>query len=371
MEQHEKRIKNTQQRLPNNDLDAIFITSNSNIFYISGLSEFPLNERDCRILITKKNAYLFTDFRYAQIVTLKAPFLRLIEISHNTSLTQALEEIIKIEGLSTIGVEAASLTVFEHSALTTNFPAQNFISVENFIEQLRTLKDSYELTQLKNACQLTDKTFEFIVRHVKSGVTEKNLAWEIEKFIKDHNGEIAFPSIVAFGTYAAIPHHSPTDKSLSPQDEIVLLDFGSKMNGYSSDMTRTFFVKNPSSRINGAYNSLLKIQKEAIKNLGEYKKKDFTTSSLHKEVDRALQDLGYPPVPHALGHGVGIDVHESPILSAYSESSLEKSMVVTIEPGIYIPGEFGMRIEDTVVLNKTAEPLTRAPKEFFVLPLTS
>lgn len=364
------RIQSSTKILQNEELDALFVTANSNIFYLSGLSEFPPNERDCRILITKKNAYLFTDFRYAEAVTQKAPFLTLVEISYNNSLIQALDKIIKKEKLQNIGIEGGSLTVNEHAALSTNFPSQDFKPVENLIEQLRTLKDDPELKLLEKACQLTDAAFDFIVRHVKSGVSEKKLAWEIEKYIKEHTCETAFPSIVAFGAHAAIPHHSPTDKILSARDEIVLLDFGAKIDGYASDMTRTFFVKNPAQETKDAYTALLEIQKDAIKHLGEYKKNNFVTSSLHKNVDLALKELGYPPVPHALGHGVGIDVHEAPILSAYSETTIGPNMVVTIEPGIYIPGKFGMRIEDTVVLNESAQPLTRSRKDFFVLPLT-
>lgn len=371
MNTFEERIKKSAKLLDQDQLDGLFITSNSNIFYLTGLSEFPQNERDCRILVTSKNIYLFTDFRYAETVTKKAPFLTLIEISYNNSLIASLEKIITKEHLQTIGIEGDSLTVTEYTSLTSNFPSQNFKPAENLIEQLRMFKDGHELDLLRKACNLTDDTFEYIVRHVKSGVSEKNLAWEIEKYIREQGGEVAFPSIVAFGSHTTIPHHSPTNKILSPNDEIVLLDFGAKMDGYSSDMTRTFFVKNPTNTVRDAYTSLLEIQKDAIKKLGEYNNKNFQISNLHKNVDLALQQIGYPPVPHALGHGVGIDVHESPILSAYSEDDLKKNMVVTVEPGIYIPGKFGMRIEDTVVLKDSAETLTRAPKEFFVLPLTS
>jgi Xaa-Pro aminopeptidase len=367
---YKKRIQNLQNLLDSDDLDAVLITNNSNIFYLSGLSEFPIEERDGRILITKKHAYILTDFRYTEAVLHKAPHLELLEISYINSLVQAFGQVVSKDRLKTIGIEGDSITVNELSTFTSSFSGQNFKPVEKIIGQLRMQKDPEELSSIKKACELTDKAFDFIVRHVKSGVAEKELAWEIEKYIKEKGGTLAFPSIVAFGAHAAIPHHSPTDQKLSKSEQSILFDMGAKVDGYASDMTRTIFLKTPAQNVSDAYSTVLKIQTQAIKEVGNYKDPNFETSSVANNVNAALQEKGYPPVPHGLGHGVGIDVHESPMLSPASENPLHENMVVTVEPGIYIPGEFGIRIEDTIALGDKAVPLTKSPKSLTVIPLT-
>lgn len=369
MDIFKKRIQNAQERLNQDEIDAIIITNNSNIFYLSGLTEFPSEERDARIVITKKSAYILTDFRYTEAVLHKAPHLELIEISYNNSLVQAITSILSSQP-QIIGIESNSLTVNELSTLTSNFSNKTFKPIGKFIEELRMKKDQEEITAIQKACHLTDQVFDFIVRHVKSGVTEKELAWEIEKYIKEHNGTLSFPSIVAFGEHSAIPHHSPTDKKLSTSENIVLFDMGSKVDSYCSDMTRTFFINSPSSKTEKAYTTLLGIQKNAIDDIGNYKDQHFATQNVAINVNNTLVKNGYSEVPHGLGHGVGIDVHESPILSPFSDNPLYEGMVLTIEPGIYIPGKFGIRIEDTIALDNNALQLTNSPKEIMVHHLT-
>jgi len=369
MQTHQSRIKRAQELLVANKIDALLVTNQPNIFYLTGISEFPENERDCRILITRTNTYLFTDFRYKEAVITKASFTELVEISHSSSFTKGLQTILQNENITIVGIEGNSLSVLELDHLEENLKSQKFISIDKNIESLRSIKDQEEIKNIQRACDLTDQAFEYIVRHIKSGVSETEIAWEIEKFIKERDGELAFPSIVAFGPHAAIPHHSPLDSLLSSSSETVLLDMGAKVNGYSSDMTRCFFVKSPSLPLQKAYEDLLLVQTEAIEELGTYNSPKFEASLIQKNADVKLKKSDYPPIPHGIGHGVGINVHEVPTLSGLNNNKLTKNMIVTVEPGIYIPGKFGFRIEDTVLLGDSAQSLTRSPKELLVLSL--
>lgn len=369
MQIHQNRIKNAQELLTINEIDALLVTNQPNIFYLTGISEFPENERDCRILITPTNTYLFTDFRYKEAVIKKAPFAELVEITHSSSFIQVIKAILHKEKIRIVGFEGYSLTVGELDNLEKNLKSQKFTSIDKNIESLRTTKDPEEIKNIQRACQLTDQVFDYIVRHIKSGVTEKEIAWKIEKFIKDHDGELAFPSIVAFGPHAATPHRSPDNTILSSSSETVLLDMGAKVDGYSSDMTRCFFVQTPSSTLQRAYKDLLLVQTEALEELGTYNAPNFEASQIQKDADAKLIKHGYPPIPHGIGHGVGINVHEAPTLSGLNNNKIEKNMVVTVEPGIYIPGKFGFRIEDTVLLGNNVQSLTQSPKELLVLSL--
>lgn len=369
MQTHQSRITRTQELLIANKIDALLVTNQPNIFYLTGISEFPENERDCKILVTKGALYLFTDFRYKETVITKAPFAELVEVSHSSSFIKGFETILQKEKITIVGIEGNSLYVLELGHLEKNLKSQKFISINKNIESLRSIKDQEEIKNIQRACDLTDQALEYIVRHIKSGVSEKEIAWEIEKFIKEHDGELAFPSIVAFGSHGAIPHHSPTTSTLSSSSQILLLDMGAKVNGYSSDMTRCFFVKSPSSTLQKAYEDLLLIQTEAIEELGTYSSPKFEASLIQKNADAKLKKNGYSPIPHGIGHGVGINVHEAPTLSGLNNNKLTKNMIVTVEPGIYIPQEFGFRIEDTVLLGDTVQCLTRSPKKLSVLSL--
>ncbi|MDP3733126.1 MAG: M24 family metallopeptidase, partial [Candidatus Daviesbacteria bacterium] len=199
-----------------------------------------------------------------------------------------------------------------------------------------------------------DLAFDFILKKIQSGITEKEIAKELENFIKYKGAVISFPSIVAFGKNSSVPHHQTGDKRLTINDKLILLDFGVKINGYCSDMTRTIFFGKPSGKQRKIYETVLEAQKRAVDFVNKQIKNGKIIKA--KEVDQVAREYikskGFFDIPHSLGHGIGLEVHEHPNLSPKSKDILKEGMVFSIEPGIYIQGEGGVRIEDLFVLEK-------------------
>lgn len=227
-------------------------------------------------------------------------------------------------------------------------------------------KNKEEILKIKKSCTLGDKTFDYILKKIKLGVCEKELAFEIESFIKKQGADISFPPIVAFGKNSATPHHQTSDKRLTTKDKFVLLDFGVKLNNYCSDMTRTIFFGKPTNEQRKMYNTVLEAQNRAIDLLNSLFM--IHNSIPAKNIDKASRDYiiskGYQTIPHSVGHGIGLEVHEAPRLSPKSKDILKHGMVFTIEPGIYLPGFGGVRIEDVIVLeNSGPRILTKSTKE--------
>ena len=232
------------------------------------------------------------------------------------------------------------------------------------------IKNPSLILNIEKACKLTDKAFDYILDKIREGVSEKELAFEIEFFIKKNGADIEFPSIVAFGKNSAFPHHKPTDKRLATNDQI-LIDIGAKVNGYCSDMSRTVFFGKASSEQKRMYQTVLEAQQKALETLA-CKESPSRRRLLAKNLDKIARDYiiskGYPTIPHSLGHGIGRKVHEAPKLSPKSEDILKPCMVFTIEPGIYIEGFGGVRIEDVVALeNCRVRLITKAPRGSIIL----
>ena len=217
------------------------------------------------------------------------------------------------------------------------------------------------MQNIKNICINTDKCFDYITTFIKKGMTEKQIAYEIDKFFIENGAEgVAFETIVASGPNSSKPHAVPTERRITSGD-VITIDMGCKYNGYCSDMTRTIFVDNISDEVKNVYDLVLKNQK-----LSEMRE-GMICKNITKMVLNDFE-LNNQTLIHALGHGVGLDIHETPILGTKNENILKANMVVTDEPGIYIPGKFGVRIEDTVLVGKTVGvPLTKSNKEYVII----
>ena len=362
------RIKILQDSLNEHEVDALLITSTYNIAYLSGIHAFSIEEREARILITNKSSYLFTDARYTGMVEEKSPFLTLCEIKNTNPFSKQLGEILKKEGIKTIGFEEENITYKEAADLEEKFEKIEFVPTVGIVEDLRTIKDSDEVENVKKACILTDKGFENIIQFLKPGVTETEIKAKLENFIRLEGGELAFSSIVAFGPNSAIPHHlSSADYKLN-SNSIVLLDFGAKVNGYCSDMTRTVFVGQPSPEMKKMYQATKEAQEIAIEYIKTHSDKKFELKKGHELANSHLHTLGFKDIPHSLGHGVGLQVHEEPMVSPFSEDSMMPGMIITVEPGVYVPGVGGIRIEDTCLVTPNGlELLTISTKELIVV----
>lgn len=363
----ETRIKNIQNNLSSNEIDGLLITSTYNIAYLTGIHAFSIEEREARILVTKQHCYLFTDARYSEMVKEKAPFVTLGEIVNSNPMSKQLKAIIKKENIKELGFEEENISYKEASELEEKFSNVEFIPTAEIVEDLRIIKDNAEIENIRQACALTDKGFEFILKLLKPRVTELEVKAQLENFIRLSGGNISFESIVAFGKNSAIPHHMSGATKLMKND-IVLLDFGAKVNGYCSDMTRTVFVGKLDEEVKKIYNSVKEAQEIAIKYIKTHIKKGFELKKTQDIANSHLHTLGFSNIPHSIGHGVGLQVHEIPVVSPFYEEKLSPGMIITIEPGVYINGTGGVRIEDTAVVTTDGlELLTKSTRDLTIL----
>ena len=338
--------------------EAVLISSFSNIVYMTNYSGFSKEEREAYLFVTKNNQYILTDARYSEAVKTLVSDFKLIEISLNNPVKKVLKHLVKKHRIKHVAFEGHDISFLEHKKLLMDFNDSNHRSLES----LRIIKTAEEISKIEKACNIGDDAFKHILKRIKLGISEKEVAYEIEFFIKKQGADLSFRTIVAFGKNSAVPHHLTSDKRLAISDKFILLDFGIKYNNYCSDMTRTIFFGKPTTELKKMYETVKQAQQKAI---------DYLTTSdpLRSEAserrassaDKAARDYiiskGYKSIPHGLGHGVGIDVHEAPHLSPKSEDILKEGMVSSIEPGIYIPKVGGVRIEDLVVLEKSGPRL--------------
>lgn len=363
----ETRIKSLQNTLSNYEIDGLLITSAYNIAYLTGIFAFSIEEREARILITKQNIFLFTDARYTEMVKEKSPFITLFEISGTNPFFKELKQIIKAENVTQLGFEEENITYKEAADLEEKLTDIEFIPTQDIVENFRETKDSVETDNIKKACILTDDGFEYILKQLKPAVTELEIKIKLENYIRNEGGDISFESIVAFGKNSAIPHHMSGSTKLMTQDSI-LIDFGAKVDGYCSDMTRTVFLGNPNQQLLKMYTATREAQELALDYLKKHMQNGFETKNAHILANKHLESLGFPKIPHGLGHGVGLQVHELPYVSPYSDGGLTPGMVLTVEPGVYMPGIGGIRIEDTVLITTGGiKILTKSKKELTVL----
>lgn len=337
--------------LQKHNVDAVLISSVPNIIYLTSYSGFSSQERDAYLLITKYEQYLFTNPLYFDEVRTIVNNFHIYEINKKNPFTRLLAKLVKEKNIQFLGIESDNLTLKEYQDLQkvikTNLKPLS-------LRSLRIVKTSEEIRKIKKACDLGDKAFSFILRYIKPGITEKDVAFELETFIRKNGGEPAFPTIVGFGSNSAIPHHKTNTTPLRNTD-ILLVDFGVRINNYCSDMTRTFFIGKPTQEQNTVYKTILEAQKKALELLHhklvyDTQERHITAASLDKVVREYIISQGYPSIPHSVGHGIGIQVHEPPTLSTISKEKLMEGMVFSIEPGIYLPGKFGIRIEDIFAL---------------------
>ena len=231
------------------------------------------------------------------------------------------------------------------------------------IEKQRAIKDNDEIKYITKACNITDDCFEYLLNYIKIGMTEKQIAGAIERFFRINGAEeIAFETVVASGPNSSMPHAVPTDRKVEYGD-VITIDMGCKYNGYCSDMTRTIFVGKVDEEIEKIYKLVLKNQKQTLKEM----KEGAICKNIAKMVVNDFEINGYDLI-HGLGHSVGLEVHEIPNLGTRSEVILKSNMIITDEPGIYLPGKFGIRIEDTVLVAKsTGITLTKSNKDIIII----
>ncbi|MDO8573630.1 MAG: Xaa-Pro peptidase family protein [Candidatus Daviesbacteria bacterium] len=336
------RISTLQKKLKEEKLDAVLVSSVSNITYLSGYANFSEKEREAYIFIGADFAYLISDARYMEEIKSNVPHLTFFERSHKNPIA----DLFKKHKIKNLGIEENNLTVSEFKLIKRHFK-----NLKHF-EISRSIKTKKEIDKIEKACKIGDMAFEYILKKFKAGVTEKEIAKDMENLVRDRSAEFSFPAIVAFGKNSAVPHHH-TGETVLNENEFVLLDFGVKFENYCSDMTRTFFFGKPNKKQKNMYQAVLKAQQKAVEAIEQGERK---VAKIFKAAGLAI--------PHSLGHGIGLEVHEAPHISPKSKEILKEGMVFSIEPGIYIPNFGGVRIEDLFVLEKNSlRKLTHASVE--------
>lgn len=342
-----------------NKSEAILISSVPNIIYLTGFLGFSDLEREAFVLITKNNKYLATDKRYSD--SLKINGFKIIDTGAYNFIVN-LNEILKKEKIKSIGIEGDNLTVNEYLILKKQFKL-----FFNDFKKIRTIKSPDEIKKIKKACKTGDEAFEYILKKIRLGVTENQISNYLLAFFESKNTEMSFNPIVAFGKHSSIPHHQNTNIKLN-KNQIILMDFGVKFENYCSDMTRTVFFGKPDHKYLKIYQTVKDAQEQAINFVNKNANKIIKLSDVDKAARDYILQSGFESIPHSLGHGIGLEVHESPNLSPKSDDLLSNNMVFSIEPGIYINNYGGVRIEDLVVVrNNKLELISHANREIITI----
>jgi len=341
-----------------NKLDALAVTSAPNVRYLSGFSG-----SNGAMLVSAGSATLFTDPRY-QIQAAEETGCKVV-IARGPLLSR-LMAVARRKRLRRLGFERNRISYQEFQTLTDNLaPGAELEPVAGLIERLRCLKDADEIEGIRRAMQIAVRAFEQAVRRVRIGMTEADLAAELDHHMRAGGAEApAFETIVAAGERSALPHARPGAARLKA-GHLVLIDMGALANGYASDMTRMLCLGVPSRKLRHMYNAVLEAQMAAIDAI----RPGVPAAKVDRAARRVLRAHGLEKLfVHSTGHGVGLEIHESPRLGKQSRDRLEAGMVVTVEPGVYLEGFGGIRIEDTVVVTSDgAEVLTRLSKELRIL----
>lgn len=351
------KIEKLRKDFLNTGIDAILITGEANRRYISNFTG-----SNGYIIISNSGAFFITDSRYTNQAKEECIGFEVIEYGN---LIEIMKDVFRKEGVKRVGVEEDILTYSQLEFFKNSINFIDFVSSKNCVEKLREVKDSAELENMRIAAEIGDRAFKYILDYIKPGVTEQDIAIELEYFMKKNGASnVSFDTIVASGKRTAMPHAHPTNVKINERD-IVLMDYGCIYNGYCSDMTRTIFVGKPLEEYIEVYNIVFEAQCRAIKTV----KAGVTGKYVDSVARDYIFDKGYGKnFGHGLGHSVGLEIHEKPTFSPVEESIIQNNMVITVEPGIYVNNLCGVRIEDTVIVgNNGCEILTNSSKDIIIL----
>jgi len=353
-----KRVAGLREKLEARGLSAMLIGSPINRRYLTGFTGSA-----GYVLITKEQSYLLTDFRYMTQAPQQATGFKVIE--HGAKVMDTVKELLQSEGIASLGFEQDHVTYGVYSGYTEQLTPISLVPVSGLVEELRIIKDAEELKIMQRAADLADETFSHVLTLLKAGKTEREIDLEMEMFMRSRGAtSSSFDTIVASGERSALPHGVASDRVIQG-NEFVTFDFGALLDGYCSDLTRTVALGSPDPKLKEIYDIVLEAQLHALAHI--------KPGMTGREADALARDIitryGYGEYfGHSTGHGLGMEVHESPRLSKASDDILKPGMVVTVEPGIYLPGLGGVRIEDDIVITETGiQILTSSSKDYTVL----
>lgn len=349
------RIEKIISQFRSLNIDSFLVKNLPNIRYISGFSGSAAN-----ILLTKEKNYFISDFRYKTQSSAEVDQeFEIIIFAQNSMLF--LKDLITKHDLKRIGFESNFMTYADVENLRNDFKETEFVPVDSLIEKIVIIKNEYEIGLTKKAVEITDKTFSELLKIIKPGLSEREISAHISYLQKMYGADgDSFDPIVASGERSAFPHARPTDRKIR-NNELLKLDFGCTVNGMKSDMTRTIAVGKISDECKKIYNIVKQAQQLAL----DKAKAGVSTKELDSYARNFIKEKGYGDnFGHGLGHGLGYDIHEKPALNERTDYILEENNIVTIEPGIYVEGLGGVRIEDDIVIKENGcEILNKSTKE--------
>jgi Xaa-Pro aminopeptidase len=350
------RIEKLRARMEELKLPGVLVLHGENVRYLSGFSGSTAG-----LLVTPDRALFVTDSRYDEQAREECPTCEIVRKEQDDTYADAYGKAIREAGLDRAAFEAEYVTVAALAALRKKLKGVKLIPRFDLITPLRYVKDDQEVALIRQACLLVDRGFEFLLTRLRPGLRERDLAVELEYFLRKHGSEReAFDIIVASGERSALPHGRASEKPIAKGD-FITFDFGACVNGYYSDITRTVVLGQASERQRQVYDVVLTAQLAALKAI----RAGVPGKDVDETARQIIRGAGYGDnFGHGLGHGLGRSVHDHQALSPQSKVTLAAGMVVTVEPGVYLPGWGGVRIEDDVLV--TAEGcriLTHSPKE--------
>lgn len=368
-----KRINGLEDLIIKEKLDGVILTDGYNIHYLSGYK----GHTGCMLVLHEKK-YILTDSRYTEQVGLEASDFECVDIGLD-GYSKCINNIIQNKSKESndkssnetsrfkLGFENEHISYKQHKAFADTFGVcVELVPLDNKVDALRMVKDEYEIECIAKAESIGDEAFSHMLEFIQEGLTEKQIALELEYVMKSLGADgLSFDTIAASGPNSSLPHAVPTDRKLQDGD-FLTMDFGCIYKGYCSDMTRTVFIgENPTEKQMEVYTVVLKAQREALKLV----KPGAKCSDIDACARKIISDAGYGEYfGHGLGHSVGLYIHEEPRCSRKCDTILEAGMTMTIEPGIYLPGEFGVRIEDLVVVTEDGyKNLASSEKNLFLL----
>lgn len=352
------RVTRLREAMASHQVEAVLVTGDVNRRYLTGFTG-----TSGYVLITQQKAYLLTDFRYTTQAAEQAKGFEIVK--HAPVVTDTIKELLATERINRLGFEEDNVVYSTYRSYESGLTPCELVPVKGLVEGLRTFKDEGELGIMKQAADLADRTFMHMLNVIKPGVTEQDMALEMEMFMRKNGAtSSSFDTIVASGVRSSLPHGVASGKVIESGD-LVTLDFGALLGGYCSDITRTVMVGTPDAKQREIYDIVLEAQLHTLEHL--------RPGMTGREADALARDIitryGYgEQFGHSTGHGLGMEVHEAPNLSVRSDTVLQAGMVVTVEPGIYIPGFGGVRIEDDVVMTENGNRrLTESSKDFTII----
>lgn len=348
------RLEAFRQRLAERELPAALLRDRHNVTYLSGFSGST-----AALLVTAGDACLVTDTRYTIQARQECPDLRIAITSPGQPYHERIAEEARSLDIRRLAVEEETLSLKAFRELGEALPGVELVPATDLVAPLRHLQDADEIERTRRACAIADTAFEEFLSHVRPGTTERDLAAELEYLLKRHGAEReAFETVVASGERSALPHARASSKPIE-QGDLVVLDFGARWRGYHSDVTRTVVVGPATEEQRRAYGTVLATEEVAIAAIAPGIEARCVDAAARQQIEAA----GFPPYGHGLGHSLGLTVHDGLNMNNRAEFRFAPGMVLTVEPGIYVEGWGGIRIEDDVLVTKRGcEVLTRARK---------